>query len=103
MEYQNYLRKVGHEGFQIIDACQHQMQSCKYVYPRPQTYTVLQEPFGNSTTYVYQVQAKVPAGKAPVPPSKDVAFSGNGRNGGILTSDQAAKVYGGFVSKEYYW
>ncbi|GLT79352.1 hypothetical protein SLA2020_508430 [Shorea laevis] len=102
MEYQNYLRKVGREGFQIIDA------------------------------YSRQVQPKVATRKAPVPPSKDVAVSGNGwqnadqvpqtakpkepvtlyickvpqvptGNWGILTSDQAAKTYGGFVRKEYYY
>ncbi|GKV31453.1 hypothetical protein SLEP1_g40138 [Rubroshorea leprosula] len=124
MEYQNYLRKVGHEGFEIIDVYPG--------YPRPQSHTELQEPFGNFTTYVYQVQPKVPTRKAAVPPSKDVAFSGNGRpnadqvpqsakpkepvtwyickvpqvpkgNGGILTSDQAGETYGGFVSKKYCW
>ncbi|GLT79353.1 hypothetical protein SLA2020_508440 [Shorea laevis] len=147
MEYQkDYLRRVGYEGFEIIDAFygpsrnppppEYHPQHCKYVYNGPRTQTVLQEPFRNSTTYVCQVQTQVAAGKqafqAPVPASKEVIFNSNGRrnayqvpqitktkepvtsyickvsqayagNEDVITSDLAAKNYGGLISKEYYW
>ncbi|GLT99087.1 hypothetical protein SLE2022_165520 [Rubroshorea leprosula] len=153
MEYQkDYLRRVGCEGFEIIDAFygpsrnpppppppplpEYHPQQCKYVYNGPRTQTVLQERFSNSTTYVYQVPTQVAAGKqafqASVPASKEVIFNSNGRrnayqvpqiakpkepvtwyickvpqayagNEDIITSDQAAKNYGGLISKEYYW
>ncbi|GLT79351.1 hypothetical protein SLA2020_508420 [Shorea laevis] len=147
MEYQkDYLRRVGHEGFEIINAFygpsrnppppEYHPQHCKYVYNGPRTQTVLQEPSSNSATYVYQVQTQFASGKqacqAPVPASKEVVFNSNGRrnayqvpqiakpkepvtwyicqvpqgyarNEDVITSDEAAKSYGGLIRKEYYW